>query len=171
MPLPIYGCCTAPVLGCHHCDTWAWWEEGAVLVPIAVDFTPSPPRLPLGTSSRGSCRVAREERSLHPTPCILHPASCTVHSAPCILHPAPCILHPASFILHPTLCTLHPASYSLHPASCTPHSTFCTLHPTPCILQPAPRCIRHPGEPAVSLAVLHSPTSPQRDFGTTCAFR
>lgn len=102
MPLLICGCCTAPVLGCHQSETWAWWEEGAALVPSAVDLTSGPPHLPLGTAgtsaARGSCRVARGRQE---------------------------------------------------PAS----------------------CILHPGEPAVSLAVPHSLTSPspQRDFGmTTC---
>lgn len=99
LPMPL------PVLGCHQCDTWAGWEQGALLVPTAVVFTPGPPLLPLGTArvsaARGSCRAARGREE---------------------------------------------------PASCIPH--------------PAPRGA------AVSLAVLHSPTSPspQRDFGTHVHF-
>lgn len=83
MPLLICGCCTAPVLGCHQSDTWAWWEEGAALVPSAVDFTSGPPHLPLGTAgtsaARGSCRVARGRQE--PASCILHPGEPAVSLA------------------------------------------------------------------------------------------
>lgn len=68
-----------PVLGCHQGDTWAGWEEGALLVPTAVEFTPGPPLLPLGiaraSAARGSCRVARGRKK--PASRIPHPASRT----------------------------------------------------------------------------------------------
>lgn len=90
MPLPICGCCTAPVPGCHQRDTWAWWEEGAALVPTAVDFTPGPPLLPLGTTQHQRLVVPAgwpgEERSLHPASCILHPAPRGARVSPAVLH-------------------------------------------------------------------------------------
>lgn len=71
MPLLICGCCTAPVLGCYQSETWAWWEEGAALVPSAVDLTSGPPHLrrnisgswflPGGPGKTGAC-------ILHPAP-------------------------------------------------------------------------------------------------------